>query len=46
MKYNKNGEIKWKNQFGSDSSDIGRNIYIDIYKNIYLSGKTKGNLLC
>ena len=42
VKLNTDGNIEWQKQYGTDSTDIGNMIYVDIQRNIYVSGKTKG----
>ncbi|RPH31692.1 MAG: hypothetical protein EHM93_12510 [Bacteroidales bacterium] len=41
-KFDMNGNIEWQKQFGSDSTDIGNTLYVDINGNIYVVGATKG----
>lgn len=38
MKLNEDGKIQWVNTFGGISSDIGRQLAIDKYNNIFLAG--------
>ncbi|MGL5194874.1 MAG: SBBP repeat-containing protein, partial [Chroococcales cyanobacterium] len=42
-KYNLNGALQWKKQFGSDGDDIVNDLILDI-TGLYLTGKTTGNL--
>lgn len=42
VKINRNGEILWQKQFGTDSMDIGHNIIISSNDDIYITGSTKG----
>lgn len=44
IKYNPEGELKWKRQIGSDSSDVAKGICIDSKGNIYVTGLTGGRL--
>jgi hypothetical protein len=43
-KFDTNGNIEWQKQFGSDSTDIGNMIYLDIQGNIYIAASTKGTM--
>jgi hypothetical protein len=36
------GTIEWQKQYGSDSTDVGNDIYLDDLGNIYITGLTKG----
>ena len=44
VKYNNDGDLVWKKQYGSDSTDIARGICTDKKGNIYLAGTTTGLL--
>ena len=44
IKYNPLGEVEWKKQFGTDSTDIAKGIYADNKGFIYLTGMTGGKL--
>jgi hypothetical protein len=44
VKYNESGELQWKQQFGTDSTDIARGICCTADGYIYLSGSTNGRL--
>jgi hypothetical protein len=41
-KFDSNGNIEWQKQFGSDSTDVGNQLYVDIQGCIYISAVTKG----
>jgi len=41
-KFDTTGTIVWQKQYGSDSTDVGNKIYLDIQGNIYIAGATKG----
>jgi len=43
-KFDTNGNIEWQKQFGSDSTEIGNTIYVDIKGDIYVVGATKGTM--
>ena len=40
IKTNSNGDIIWKNQFGTDASDEGKSVAVDSMDNIYIAGVT------
>jgi hypothetical protein len=42
VKFDTAGTIEWQKQYGTDSTDIGNRIYIDVRGNIFVSGLTKG----
>jgi hypothetical protein len=42
VKFDTAGTIEWQRQYGTDSTDVGNTIYVDIQGNIYISGITKG----
>lgn len=42
VKYNSDGQMLWLKQFGTDSTDIGKGIYIDFKGYVYLTGTTSG----
>ena len=44
VKLDTNGNILWQRQFGSDSTDVGNMVYVDIHGDIYVSGATKGTM--
>jgi hypothetical protein len=44
VKYNPEGEIIWKRQFGTDSTDVAKGIFADNNGYIYLTGVTGGKL--
>lgn len=44
IKYGSDGQLLWSNQFGTDSTDVGKGIFADKNGNIYLTGFTNGNL--
>jgi hypothetical protein len=44
VKYNPQGEMEWKKQFGTDSTDIARGIYADNKGYIFITGMTGGKL--
>lgn len=44
VKYNTEGKILWSKQFGTDSSDIARSIFINKNGDIYITGDTRGKL--
>ena len=41
-KLDTNGNIIWQRQFGSDSTDVGNMVYVDVHGDIYVTGATKG----
>ena len=41
-KFDINGNLEWQKQFGSDSTDVGNTIYVDMQGCIYVVGATKG----
>jgi len=43
-KLDTNGNVEWQKQFGSDSTDIGNTIYVDIQGFVYVVGATKGTM--
>jgi hypothetical protein len=44
VKYKPDGEMEWAGQFGTDSTDSGKGIYVDNKGYIYLTGMTGGKL--
>jgi len=44
VKYSPEGQMTWMKQLGTDSTDIGKGIYIDQQGDIYITGMTKGTL--
>lgn len=42
VKYDSNGKLIWKRQFGTDSIDYVSSIATDTYRNVYLAGITEG----
>lgn len=44
IKLDSAGTIQWQKQYGTDSADIGNQIYVDTQENIYISGTTKGSM--
>jgi hypothetical protein len=44
VKYNPGGVLEWSKQFGTDSTDIAKCIYVDSKGYIYVSGATNGVL--
>jgi hypothetical protein len=44
VKYNPAGNLEWEKQFGTDSTDIARGIYVDNNGYLYLTGMTGGKL--
>jgi hypothetical protein len=38
------GNILWQRQFGSDSTDVGNMVYVDVRGDIYITGATKGTM--
>jgi hypothetical protein len=42
VKYNSEGKLLWAKQFGTDSTDIARSIYVNKKGDIYLTGDTRG----
>jgi hypothetical protein len=38
------GNIVWQKQFGSDSTDVGNMVYVDVHGDIYITGATKGTM--
>lgn len=42
VKLDSAGTIEWQNQYGTDSTDIGSQIFADNNENIYITGTTKG----
>ena len=44
VKYNSSGTQQWIRQLGTDQSDIAEDIAIDSSDNIFLTGRTNGNL--
>jgi hypothetical protein len=44
VKYNQDGLLVWTKQFGTDSTDVGKGIYVDDKGNIYITGYTLGKL--
>jgi hypothetical protein len=43
-KFDTKGTIEWQKQYGTDSTDVGNKIYLDIQGNIYVAGSTKGSM--
>lgn len=43
-KFDNNGNVEWQKQIGSDSTDIGNTIYVDVKGNVYVVGATKGTV--
>ena len=43
-KFDSGGNIQWQKQYGSDSTDVGNTIFVDIHGYIYISGATKGTM--
>ena len=43
-KFDTAGNMEWQKQFGSDSTDVGNMVYVDIHGDIYISGATKGTV--
>ncbi|WP_013334454.1 SBBP repeat-containing protein [Gloeothece verrucosa] len=43
-KYNNQGELLWRHQYGSSEYDSGSNIHVDENGNVYLTGQTTGYL--
>lgn len=43
-KLDTNGNILWQRQYGSDSTDVGNMVYVDIHGDIYITGATKGTM--
>lgn len=44
VKYNSDGKKLWSKQFGSDSTDIARSIYVNKNGDVYITGDTRGRL--
>lgn len=44
VKYNPEGKMIWSKQFGSDSTDIGKGIFVDNKGFVYVTGSTSGKL--
>ncbi|NWJ50810.1 MAG: SBBP repeat-containing protein [Bacteroidetes bacterium] len=44
VKYNPEGKMIWSKQFGSDSTDIGKGIFVDKKGFVYITGITGGKL--
>ncbi len=44
VKYNPDGQMIWSKQFGTDSTDIGKGIYVDNKGYVYITGMTTGRL--
>ena len=44
VKYNPDGKLLWNRQFGTDSTDIGKGIYVDNKGYIWVTGTTAGKL--
>lgn len=44
VKYNQGGILEWSKQFGTDSTDIAKCIYVDSKGYIYVTGATNGIL--
>jgi hypothetical protein len=44
VKYNSEGQLLWTKQFGTDSSDVARSIYVNKKGDIYITGDTRGKL--
>jgi hypothetical protein len=44
VKYNSSGDLLWKKQIGTDSTDMGKGIYADGKGFIYVTGVTNGKL--
>jgi hypothetical protein len=42
VKYNSDGQMIWLQQFGTDSTDIGKGIYVDTNGYVYITGITNG----
>jgi hypothetical protein len=42
LKVDSSGNIVWQQQYGSDSIDVGRGIYVNDQGDIFISGTTKG----
>jgi hypothetical protein len=43
-KFDSNGTMEWKKQYGTDSTDVGNMVYIDFRGDIYISAATKGTM--
>lgn len=44
VKYNPDGKMLWAKQFGTDSTDIGKGIFVDDKGFVYITGITGGKL--
>lgn len=44
VKYNTEGKMLWSKQFGTDSADIARSIFVNKKGDIYITGDTRGKL--
>ncbi len=44
VKYDTEGKMLWSKQFGTDSMDIARSIYVNKKGDIYITGDTRGKL--
>jgi hypothetical protein len=44
VKYNTDGKMLWSKQFGTDSTDIARSIFVNKKGDIYITGDTRGKL--
>lgn len=42
VKYNTDGKLLWKKQFGTDSVDVARGIYADANGGVFITGNTAG----
>jgi len=43
-KFDTNGNVEWQKQYGSDSTDVGNMIYVDMQGYVYVVGATKGTM--
>jgi hypothetical protein len=44
VKYNPDGKMLWSKLFGTDSTDIGKGIFVDNKGSVYITGSTAGKL--
>ncbi len=44
VKLDANGNMQWKKQYGSDSTDAGNTVYVDSQGYVYVAGATKGTM--
>jgi hypothetical protein len=43
-RFDTSGNVVWQKQFGSDSTDVGNMVYVDLHGDIYVTAATKGTM--